>query len=63
MYTTSEAAALLDTARRNVQNYCKRHNLPKRGRDYNISDHDIHGMRAELGRPGRKPKLLKEQKQ
>lgn len=60
MYTTSEAAALLSTARRNVQNYCKRHTLPKRGRDYNISDQDIDGMRAELGKPGRKKK---EQKQ
>ena len=48
MTTTTEAAALLQTARRNVQNYCKRHNLPKRGRDYDISDQDIEGMRQEL---------------
>ena len=54
MTTTTEAAALLQTARRNVQNYCKRHSLPKRGRDYDISDQDIEGMRAELGKPGRK---------
>jgi len=52
--TTTEAAALIGTARRNVQNYCKRHALPKRGRDYDISDRDIEGMRNELGKPGRK---------
>lgn len=58
--TTSEAAALLSTARRNVQNYCKRHNLSKQGRDYVVSDQDIQGMRAELGKPGRKPKGQKQ---
>ena len=51
--TTTEAAALLNTALRNVQNYCKRHNLPKRGRDYDIAAADIEGIRAELGRVGR----------
>lgn len=54
MYTTTEAAALLNTARRNVQNYCARHKVTKRGRDYDITERDIEGMRAELGKPGRK---------
>lgn len=58
MYTTTDAAALLNTARRNVQNYCKRHNLPKRGRDYDITERDIEGMKAELGKPGRKVKPI-----
>lgn len=53
---TTEAAALLNTALRNVQNYCKRHNVPKRGRDYDITDQDIEGMRQELGKVGRPKK-------
>jgi len=52
--TTLEAAALLNTALRNVQNYCKRHNLPKRGRDYDIAEADIQGIAAELGKVGRR---------
>lgn len=56
-HTTTEAAALLNTARRNVQNYCKRHNIPKRGRDYDITPDDIEGMKQELGKPGPKPKV------
>jgi hypothetical protein len=54
--TTTEVAVLLGTARRNIQNYCKRHNVTKRGRDYDISARDIAGMRRELGKPGRPPK-------
>jgi hypothetical protein len=54
-YTTAEAAALLGTAHRNVQNYAKRHDLRKFGREYIITDADIEGMRGEIGRPGRKP--------
>lgn len=52
-YTTTEAAALLQTARRNVQNYAKRHNLPKFGREYIVTEQDIARMRNELGKPGR----------
>lgn len=59
MYTTTEAAALLNTARRNVQNYCKRHNITKRGRDYDISERDIEGIRSELGKVGR-PKAIEQ---
>lgn len=55
MHTTAEAAAVLNTALRNVQNYCKRHNVPKRGRDYDISEQDIAQMRDELGKVGRPP--------
>lgn len=53
-YTTTEAAALLGTARRNVQNYCKRHGLKKFGREYMVTEADLQGMRAELGKPGKK---------
>lgn len=54
-YTTTEAAALLGTARRNVQNYARRHGLKKFGREYVVTAVDLEGMRAELGKPG--PKL------
>lgn len=53
-YTTNEVAVMLQTELRNVQNYCKRHKVSKRGRDYDISEQDIEGMRDELGKPGRK---------
>lgn len=53
-YTTTEAAALLGMARRNIQNYAKRHGLKKFGREYVVTEADIEGMRAELGRVGRK---------
>jgi hypothetical protein len=52
-YTTTQAAELLKTNRRNVQNYAKRHNLPKFGREYIITQNDIEGMREELGKVGR----------
>ena len=55
-YTTTQAAALLQTARRNVQNYAKRHSLKKFGREYIITAKDIEGMKLELGKPGVKPK-------
>jgi hypothetical protein len=61
-YTTTEAAALLRTARRNVQNYAKRHGLRKFGREYVVTDADIEGMRAELGKPGPKSKNAIENK-
>jgi hypothetical protein len=54
-YTTTEAAALLGVARRNVQNYAKRHELKKFGREYVITQIDIDAMRGELGKVGRKP--------
>lgn len=54
-YTTTEAAALLGTARRNVQNYAKRHGLKKFGREYVVTQADMEGMRGELGKVGRKP--------
>lgn len=53
-YTTTEAAALLETARRNVQNYCKRHGLKKFGREYVVTQADIEAMKLELGKVGRK---------
>lgn len=53
-YTTTEAAALLNTARRNVQNYARRHGLKKFGREYVVTEADLEGMRNELGRVGRK---------
>ena len=56
-YTTTQAATLLGTDRRNVQNYAKRHNLPKFGREYIITNEDIIAMRHELGKPGPKPRL------
>lgn len=55
-YTTTAAAELLKTARRNVQNYCKRHGLKKFGREYVVTQADLEGMRLELGRVGRKAK-------
>lgn len=55
-YTTTRAAAILQTDRRNVQNYAKRHALPKFGREYIITEADIEAMRSELGRPGPKPR-------
>jgi hypothetical protein len=55
-YTSNEAAAMLRTAQRNIQNYCNRHKLPKFGRGYIITERDLEGMQAELGRVGRKPK-------
>ncbi len=54
-YTTTEAAALLGTAHRNVQNYAKRHELRKFGREYVITELDIEGMRGSIGKPGRRP--------
>lgn len=54
MITTTEAAALLSTALRNVQNYCKRHQIVRHGRDYLIPEAEIERMRAELGKVGRK---------
>lgn len=59
-YTTTEAAALLKTARRNVQNYAKRHGLKKFGREYIVTAEDLEGMRAELGKPGPKKKIVTE---
>lgn len=53
-YTTTEAAKLLKTARRNVQNYCKRHGLKKFGREYVVTSADLEGMKNELGKVGRK---------
>ena len=53
-YTTTEAAAILETARRNVQNYCKRHGLKKFGREYVVTQVDIEAMKLELGKVGRK---------
>jgi hypothetical protein len=55
-FTTTEAAELLSTNRRNVQNYAKRHGLKKFGREYIITQKDIDGMKAELGKPGAKSK-------
>lgn len=55
-YTTTQAAELLNTNRRNVQNYAKRHGLGKFGREYIITEKDIEGMRDELGKPGVKAK-------
>lgn len=55
-YTTTQVAAILQTGRRNVQNYAKRHNLPKFGREYIITETDIEGMKGELGKPGKKPR-------
>lgn len=57
-YTTDQAAALLGTDRRNVQNYAKRHSLPKFGRQYIITKTDIEGMRNELGKPGPKARSV-----
>ncbi len=54
-YTTDQAAALLATDLRNVQNYAKRHSLRKFGRQYIITEDDIDGMRNELRSQGRKP--------
>jgi hypothetical protein len=54
-YTTTEAAELLNTNRRNVQNYAKRHGLKKFGREYIITANDIEGLKNELGKPGKKP--------
>jgi hypothetical protein len=54
-YTTTQAAELLNTNRRNVQNYAKRHGLKKFGREYIITQKDIEGMKNELGKPGVKP--------
>ncbi len=70
VHTTAEVAALLETARRNIQNYCRRHNLPKFGREYMISDGDIEDMTEELWsieratdrRPGRKKRIAEEQR-
>ena len=56
-YTTTQAAEMLHTNRRNVQNYAKRHALPKFGREYIIKAVDIEGMREELGKPGAKKKM------
>lgn len=56
-YTTTEAAEILKTDRRNIQNYAKRHNLPKFGREYIIKESDFEGMRSELGKPGAKKKV------
>jgi len=53
-YTTDQAAELLATDLRNVQNYAKRHSLRKFGRQYIITDADIDGMRTELRSQGRK---------
>lgn len=53
-YTTTQAAELLNTAQRNVQNYCQRHGLKKFGREYVITAEDLEGMRKELGKVGRK---------
>lgn len=53
-YTTGQAAKILKTDRRNVQNYAKRHGLPKFGREYIIKDSDFAGLQEELGKPGRK---------
>lgn len=47
-YTTTEAAVLLQTAQRNVQNYCKRHGLKKFGREYIVTSADLEGMKKEL---------------
>jgi hypothetical protein len=55
-YTTTQAAEMLKTNRRNVQNYAKRHDLKKFGREYIITTKDIEGMREELGKPGVKKK-------
>ncbi len=55
-YTTDQAAEILKTAKRNVQNYAHRHSLPKFGRQYIITAKDIEGMREELGKPGAKKK-------
>jgi hypothetical protein len=55
-FTTTEAAELLKTNRRNVQNYAKRHGLKKFGREYIITQKDIDGMKDELGKPGVKSK-------
>jgi len=60
-YTTTKAAEMLKTNRRNVQNYAKRHGLPKFGREYIITEQDIEGMRSELGKPGVKRKLVSSQ--
>lgn len=57
-YTTTKAAAMLGTARRNVQNYAKRHGLKKFGREYIVTETDIAGMRRELGKPGPKPRKV-----
>jgi len=56
-YTTTEAAELLNTNRRNVQNYAKRHALKKFGREYIITAKDIEEMKEELGKPGVKKKI------
>lgn len=55
-YTTTQAAEMLNTARRNVQNYAKRHGLKKFGREYIVTAQDIEGMKEELGKPGVKPR-------
>lgn len=55
-YTTTQAAEILQTNRRNVQNYAKRHGLSKFGREYIITESDIEEMRNELGKPGPKKK-------
>ncbi len=51
-YTTTQAAEMLNTNRRNVQNYAHRHGLPKFGREYIITAKDIEGLKEELGKPG-----------
>lgn len=55
-YTTTQAAEMLKTNRRNVQNYAKRHGIKKFGREYVITAKDIEGMKSELGKPGVKAK-------
>lgn len=47
-HTTTEAAALLNTARLNVQTWCKRHNVKKVGRDYQISNKVLEQIRQSL---------------
>ena len=57
-YTTTEAAALLNTARQNVQKYCQAHKVRKVGRDYVISPKVLEDIRQSLSSiPADKPKV------
>lgn len=54
--TTTEAAARLGTTRQNVQKWCARHGVEKRGGMFWIDEATMERIKSRLGKPGREKK-------